>query len=139
PYTAVLPRVEGVELRPREIRWYAVGREGPDTLPLLPGGGVRLGIDLPAGVSTPAPAFQFWTVEMAGDTAASLYNAFGVPRAEYRFPPEVLAALGGSELRGQLRWQRTHAPQGEGVQLIVRFLELLRWTVGPPGGGADSP
>src|SRR5690606_1268568 len=68
PYTAVLPRVEGVELRSREIRWYAVGREGPDTLPLLPGGGVRLGIDLPAGVSTPAPAFQFWTVEMAGDT-----------------------------------------------------------------------
>lgn len=129
PLTATLPLVEGVQLPARSFRWYAAGRADPDTLLRTAQEGVRFRLDPPAAASTPRPDFEYWSVDVAGDTAVVGYDAFGVPHARYDFPAEVLAALGGARLVGELRWQRSYTPRVEGLQLTVRLSERLGWTV----------
>lgn len=127
PFTAVLPRVEGSE--PRAIRWFAAAPAGPDTLLREPGAGVGIDVRRPAGVSLPAPGDRFWSVDVTGDTARATYNASGEPRAAYAFPAEVLAALGGTRFRAELRWIRSLSSSAGGLRLVVRFNEWLDWTV----------
>lgn len=129
PLTASLPRIEGAEAVPREIRWFAVGPANPDTLVRRPGEGVTLRVDRPTGVSVPRPSYQFWRVDVQGETAVARYDAFGVPLPAYDFPAEALSTVGGSRFVGDLRWLRSYTPLTEGVQFSVRFDERLRWII----------
>jgi hypothetical protein len=142
PLTASLPRVEGVDVVPRDIRWFAVGPANPDTLVRRPGEGVTLRVDRPQGESAPRPTFEFWRVDVAGDTAVVRFDGFGVPLPAYEFPAEVLSTVGGSRFAGELRWLRSYTPLSEGLQFSVRFDERLRWTIltdtAPAARGARS-
>lgn len=129
PLTAVLPGVEGVDIQPREIRWFAATRADPDTVVRAPGTGARLQLRLPGEVSTPRPSFQYWTLDVAGDTAVASYRAYGVPLSAYDFPSEVLAALGGTGYVGQLRWHHSFTLSAERLQVAVRLDQRLGWTI----------
>ncbi len=130
PFTVWLPRVEGAaDFLPRQIRWFAAGPGSSDSLTREPGEGVRFEVALPGGVSSPAPLSAFWSMDLRGDTATATYNGSGIPRPAYDFPAEVLAALGGSGLRGELRWLRSRSVSSEDLVLDLRFNQRLGWRV----------
>lgn len=131
-YTVRFPRVAGIDLPVRELRWVAVEPTGPDTLRVRQGEGAVLGLELPVATPFPQPS-QFWTVTLAGAANAAQYQGQGRPRASYEFPAPVLDALGGNRFAAGFRWQQSFGLglSQERVQISAFFVENLSWTVLP--------
>lgn len=134
-FRVLYPVVRGVNFPGGGVRWYAVGRAGPDTVFLPPSGDLSLAVTRPSGLPQPLPRLQQWGLEVYGGAGVVALRGFGVPRARFNLPGELLNDLPGSPFAASLRYTQiyfTDSDPAANFALYVQMTETVDWAIRSP-------
>lgn len=126
------PWVEGVAIEPAAVRWYAVGRPGPDTLGVSPEGDFSIALNPPRAALQPVPQAMSWTFDFYGPAAVFSIRGNGFPWSSYRLPDSLLADLQATLIPASLRFNQVYFSSSQNLTSYVQLVQTFNWTLRRP-------
>jgi hypothetical protein len=128
----VNPTIEGVALDPAVVRWYAVGRPGPDTLGVSTEGDFNLILNSPRDRLQPVPQSMSWVFDFYGPAAVFSIRGGAFPWSSYRLPESLLADLQATLIPAALRYNQVYFASAPEMTSYVQLEQTFNWTLRRP-------